>query len=377
MHSQAKVNSEIASKASFEKIRYGQCWEDADIVIEAMNLQPDDVVLSICSAGDNTLAILAKNPAKVIAIDLSSAQLACLELRVAAYKTLEYEEVLSLMGCSENHNRRDLYRLCRGELSATAQAFWDEHQTTIDLGLCASGKFESYFSIFRNVILPLVHNTQEISNLIHGGTLTQRQAFYDKTWNTWQWRTLFKLFFSRFMMGLLGRHPSFFQYAEGDIYSFLMNSTRHALTALNPSANPYLQWILTGQFKTSLPFSLRRENFEAIKANLDRLEWRKQSLEEVLDDAHDSSSNLKFDAFNLSDVFEYMSQEAYETLLKKLVRRANHGARLVYWNMMANRRRPEFMSTTLKSLNELANHLYKENKTFFYTRFVVEEVVNA
>lgn len=377
MRSQRRNDSEIASKASFEKIRYGQCWEDADVVLEAMNVQPGDVVLSICSAGDNTLAILAKNPAKVIAIDLSSAQLACLELRVAAYKTLEYEQVLSLMGCDNKHNRSELYKHCRSELSTEAQNFWDEHKTTIDLGLCASGKFENYFSVFRNVVLPLVHTSEEISTLIAGGSSIQRKAFYDKTWNTWQWRALFKLFFSRFVMGLLGRHPSFFRYAQGDIYSFLMGSTKHALTTLNPSANPYLQWILTGQFKTSLPFSLRRENFDAIKANLDRLELRKQSLEEVLDDVQNGFAKIKFDAYNLSDVFEYMSTDAYETLLTKLVSAANPEARLVYWNMMANRRRPENLSTQLISHEDLATHLYKENKTFFYTRLVVEEVANA
>ncbi len=381
MHNRT-ANSEIASKASFEKIRYGQCWEDADVVLEAMNIQPGNTVLSICSAGDNTLAILAKNPAKVIAIDLSAAQLACLELRVAAYRTLEYEQVLSLMGCSNKHDRVKLYKQCRSLLSDDAKAFWDDHQNTISLGLCSSGKFEGYFSAFRTVILPLVHTADEISTLIEGGSPVERKSFYDKTWNTWQWRALFKLFFSRFVMGLLGRDPSFFQYAQGDIYSLLMSSTKHALTALDPASNPYLQWILTGTFKTSLPYSLRKENFDAIKANLDRLEWRKQSLEDALEDVVDEAngtieSKSKFDSFNLSDVFEYMSQEAYESLLSKIARSANSGARLVYWNMMADRQRPESMSRQLKPLSQISQALFEKNKTFFYKRLVVEEVVNA
>lgn len=365
------ARSEIAEKASFEYIRYGQCWEDADIVLEAMDVKSGDTVLSICSAGDNTLAILAKNPAKVIAIDLSSAQLFCLELRVAAYRELAYEEMLSLMGCNNKHNRRQLYFSCRKHLCDDAREFWDEHQNIIDKGLCESGKFESYFATFRNVALPLVHSAKTTAKLIAGKSAAQRESFYDRNWNTWRWRALFKLFFSRFVMGLLGRDPSFFQYAEGDMYSFLMGSTKHALTCLDPSSNPYLQWILTGSFETALPFSLRKENFELIRDNLDRLELRKQSLEDVLNDEH------KFHSFNLSDVFEYMSREAYVALLEKLCRAAHPGARLVYWNMMAHRRRPQSLSAKLHPHDELATRLYHENKTFFYTRFVVEEVIHA
>jgi S-adenosylmethionine:diacylglycerol 3-amino-3-carboxypropyl transferase len=44
------------------KIRYAQCWEDADVLLEALDIQPGQSCLSIASAGDNTLAMLAKNP---------------------------------------------------------------------------------------------------------------------------------------------------------------------------------------------------------------------------------------------------------------------------------------------------------------------------
>jgi S-adenosylmethionine-diacylglycerol 3-amino-3-carboxypropyl transferase len=51
-------NSEIAAHVDFPHIRYGQCWEDADILLTALDIQPGDVCLSIASAGDNTLALL-------------------------------------------------------------------------------------------------------------------------------------------------------------------------------------------------------------------------------------------------------------------------------------------------------------------------------
>ena len=48
----------VATRADFTAIRYAQCWEDADVLVEALAPQPGHTLVSICSAGDNTLALL-------------------------------------------------------------------------------------------------------------------------------------------------------------------------------------------------------------------------------------------------------------------------------------------------------------------------------
>jgi len=83
-----RVRSGLAAEANFSIIRYAQCWEDADVLLDALDIHPGDVCLSIASAGDNTLSMLTRRPARIVAVDLSPAQLACLEIRVAAYRTL-------------------------------------------------------------------------------------------------------------------------------------------------------------------------------------------------------------------------------------------------------------------------------------------------
>src|SRR5688572_30539124 len=103
------MGSEVAGRADFSGIRYAQCWEDADVLVEGLDVQPGDACLSIASAGDNTLALLTRRPARVVALDLSPAQLACLELRVAAYRTLEHVELLELIGSRPSRRRRVLY----------------------------------------------------------------------------------------------------------------------------------------------------------------------------------------------------------------------------------------------------------------------------
>jgi len=87
-----ELQTDVAERADFTRIRYAQCWEDADILLDGLAIQPGDTCVSIASAGDNSLAMLAEDPALVVALDLNPAQLACLELRVAAYKELEHAE---------------------------------------------------------------------------------------------------------------------------------------------------------------------------------------------------------------------------------------------------------------------------------------------
>ena len=47
------MGSEIVTRADFSAIRYAQCWEDADILLEALDVRPGKVCLSIASSGDN------------------------------------------------------------------------------------------------------------------------------------------------------------------------------------------------------------------------------------------------------------------------------------------------------------------------------------
>ena len=363
------MHSEAAERADCSGIRYAQCWEDAGVLLAALDPGPGKRCLSIASAGDNTLALLSRDPESVLALDLSPAQLACLELRVAAYRVLQHGELLALIGSIDSDSRAHLYQACRKHLSAKVLAFWDERPDLIGAGIGSVGKFEHYFRLFREKVLPLVHSRGCVRELLRPKSQDERRSFYDSQWNSLRWRLMFRVFFSKKLMGLLGRDPEFFRYVEGSVSERILKRTEYALTELDPAANPYIQWILTGRHNGALPAALREENFEPIRRNLDRLEWRCGSLEESL------GQGQKFDCFNLSDIFEYMSPSAYEQLLKLIVSSARPGARLAYWNMLAPRHRPESLATVLKPLSELSSRLFARDQAFFYSALVVEEVL--
>jgi S-adenosylmethionine-diacylglycerol 3-amino-3-carboxypropyl transferase len=368
------VGTEVSAKANFTSIRYAQVWEDADILLEGLDVQPGDVCLSIASAGDNALALLTRQPARVVALDLSPAQLACVELRVAAYRNLEHAELLELIGSTPSSspgNRGGLYQRCRPLLSEAARAFWDAHPNEVTAGVGGAGKFERYFGLFRRFVLPLVHRGARVDALLRGGPPEVCGAFYRQEWDTLRWRMLFRIFFSRFVMGRMGRDPSFFAYVEGDVATRILERAKHAVTELDPAANPYLQWIMKGRHTTALPLALRPEHFATIRANLDRLEWRCQSVEDFLREEPPRS----IDRFNLSDIFEYMSEANSTRLLEQLAAAGRPGGRLAYWNMLVPRSRPDSLAGKLRPLADLAARLHLQDKAFFYSRFVVEEVL--
>lgn len=368
------ITTEAATRADFSRIRYAQVWEDADILIEALDVQPTDTVISLASAGDNALALLGAGAGRVVALDLNPAQLACLELRVAAYRELSHAELLILIGSrpATPADRAAIFARCRPRLSSSVQKFWDTQTEAIRQGIGTAGKFENYFRLFRSRIMPLVHRRKTVEALLRGGSPEERVQFYEQHWNTWRWRLLFKVFFSRFVMGRLGRDPAFFKYVEGSVADRIFTRTHHALVMLNPAENPYLHWILTGTHGDALPWALRAENFEKIRSRLDRLEWHEMPLEAFLQ--RDQGRAKRVMKFNLSDIFEYMSEENTAALLKQLADAGAPESRLAYWNMLAPRRRPKSLASLLMTRDDIAKPLFEKDKAFFYSAFIVEEV---
>lgn len=360
----------IDSRASFEFIRYGNVWEDADVLCEALApVAANRPLLSIASAGDNALALLTLDPSEVVAVDLSRAQLACLELRIAALRQLDHPSLLAFVGVSPAYNRVATYRLLRGDLPLHAREFWDGLEPVIARGIIRTGRFESYFATFRRWVLPLAISRRNVERLLAAGDLEEQRRVY-QAMDTWRWRALFGLFFSRAVMGRLGRDPEFFREVDGPVSARILERTRHALTEIPTASNPYFTAIMTGAFTpAALPRYLRAEHHEAIAGRLDRMRLMVGRVEEA--DAG------PFAGANLSDVFEYMDPvehaRVYGTLLAKMIA----GGRLVYWNLLADRARPEDHAGIVRPLPELAHQLHQRDRAWFYERVHVDEVLGA
>jgi S-adenosylmethionine-diacylglycerol 3-amino-3-carboxypropyl transferase len=354
-------------RVAWDRIRYASVWEDADVLCEALApVAAGGRLLSVASSGDNALALLTLDPAEVVAVDLNPAQLACLEIRVAAFRRLDDEALLPFLGVGAAADRLTTYRALRGELSSEARAFWDAHPRVVAAGVVHGGKFERYLRAFRRWALPLVHSRRTMTRLVEPKDAGAQRAFYRERWDTRRWRLLFRLFFSRAVMGRMGRDPALFDHVEGSVGERILERTRYALSELTASTNPYLVYIMTGGFTPeALPRYLRPESRAEIRARLGRLSRVRGGAESVPG---------PFDGFNLSDIFEYMAPPEHERVYGEILARARPGGRLVYWNMLAERARPERFRDRAEPLAALARALHARDRAWFYQRLHVDEV---
>ena len=202
---------------------------------------PGRRMLSIASAGDNAFALLAAG-AEVVAADLSPAQLALVELKRAAIRRLGHEEVLAFLGIQRGaEDRRSVYERLERDLPASARDFFRERLDAVAGGVIHDGKFEGYFRLFRERVLPLIHRRKTVVALLDEKDEEARKAFYRRTWNNLRWRLLFRVFFSRFAMGRLGRDPEFFRYVEGSVAERILGAD-----GVRPDRAPRLRQSLHG-----------------------------------------------------------------------------------------------------------------------------------
>jgi S-adenosylmethionine-diacylglycerol 3-amino-3-carboxypropyl transferase len=303
---------------------------------------------------------------------MNPAQVACIELRRAAYLNLRHGEMLELLGARPSGRRRMLFNKVAGDMPERARNFWQDLPGWLETGAIGVGRFEGYFRLFRRRALPFAHTRRRVRDLLEPRSPDERERFYEQVWNNRRWRGIFQVFFSRFVMGRLGRDPEFFRYVEGSVADRILERTRHALVELEPAANPYLWWILTGGFGEALPEALREDRFESIADALreGRFECFEGSLEQWLEEGR------KADAFNLSDIFEYMSEANCGRLMEGIAAASTPGTRWAYWNMLAPRSSPASLRDRVRPLDDLAEELFRRDQAFFYSRFIVEEVAS-
>jgi S-adenosylmethionine-diacylglycerol 3-amino-3-carboxypropyl transferase len=312
-------------------IQYANCWEDADILLQSSGITEGQSCLSIASGGDNTLALLTQQPGYVLAVDSNQAQLFLFALKIEAFKRLEYPEILSFWGVNHHHNRGALFQKLASYLPQDCRSFWEQHRQAIQHGILHCGKFEHYFTLFRKRILPLIHSTATTRELLQTKTAEQQHAFYHHHWNTMSWRIFTRIFFSRTLMGWLGRKKSYLKEVTIPVSDFIIGQYNQHLTLPDCQDNYFLHYILTGTFGPKLPVYLREEHFDTIRNHIDKVELAHGYI-----DAFITQKN-RWDFCNLSNIFEYMNVPAFHAFQEKLYPSLSDKASICYWNLMVQR----------------------------------------
>ena len=368
-----RMRSEAAARADFSAIRYAQVWEDADVLLAALDVQPGDVCVSIASAGDNALALLTSRPARVVALDLSPAQLACLELRVAAYRDAHHRELLELIGSRPSARRaRAVRALPAGAGRRGPRVLGPPAARRSKRGIGSAGKFERYFALFRKRVLPLVHRRRTVARACCSREPRgQAAAFYDGRWDTWRWRLLFR--------AVLLAHASWAGWAAIRSSSATSKGTsprrsssaparadgagsgRQPLRALDPDRHARRGAALRAA-RRSIRHDPRPPRSPRVALRVGRGVPR-------------TFRPSAFDRFNLSDLFEYVSVEHYHRMLESILaaQPTRRPARVLEHAGAATA--PGALAARLRPLDDLGRvACISRDRAFFYSAFRVEEV---
>ncbi|KAF8982334.1 hypothetical protein BGZ46_001448 [Entomortierella lignicola] len=371
----------VEASVDFSKIRYSQVWEDTRLLRQGLVLKPQSRVLSIASAGDNAFALLLDDPREVVAIDFSPAQLALCALKIAAYKSLEYDEFTQLLGFEFNGHdigaeaRVALYQDKVRPVLANEEyrSYWDENLDLIRNKIIHIGRLEKFFGMYRKYILPLGHYKSTTRTLLDSKNQATQIKFFDSVWNNWVWRIGTRTFFGQMSLGHLGRDPKFFEHVRLDVGAFLLGKVSNGVRNIPIWDNYYAEYVFTGQQSgnNALPDYLVKENYDIIRSRIDRVQLVRADVLKYLQ----SEESGYFDGYNLSDIFEWMGEDLFKTFLTAIHNKGTKDARICYWNLFVPRERPEELKDIIRSEIELSDAATAKDRTYFYRRFVIETIL--
>lgn len=361
------MKKSLLERVSFDLIRYANVWEDADILLEGLNPQPGDMILSIGSGGDNSFSLLLNDPKLVVAIDINKVQLFLIELKMAAIKTFERKQTLQFLGFEPCSIRQEIYKQIKPEMSVDTQQYWDKNIANIQKGVIYTGKLERYFQLFSRFVLPLIHSYKTIEAVTQPKSEKEQYDFYDRAWNNLTWKLLLKLFFSKTFMGIFGRDPEFLKEVHLDVGDYILMKTEKLLRSVQIQKNAMAYFILHGKFDHLVPHYLRQENYEHIRQNIDKIKLMQGFAEDAV------PQYGLFNRMNLSDIFEYMDHDTFRNVSNMLLKGCVSGTRLGYWNLMVSRKISNIFPERIKYLHDISKELSEKDNGFFYNQFVIEE----
>lgn len=360
-------------KKVFRDILYANCWEDPEIDRLAFAAYPGDTVFSITSGGCNVLTFLLDNPDKIIALDINPYQNYLLDLKIAAFKHLSHPELLEFLGVKESPRRTAYYRRLRNSLHPQSRAYWDSQAQKIRAGIIHGGRYERYMRLLNRFIVRPLIKPGLIREFYATADEGAREKLFHEKWESAGWRLFTKVLLSRTLNSLFF-DKAFFAFLDGK-FSFgdhFAAKAERALVRLPLGQNYFLSYILFRRFASEncLPPYLKPENCETIRSRVDRIEIITDSCEHYFSTLPDDS----IAKFNFTNIFEWMSPEAYERLLRETIRVAKEDAILTYRNLLVSRECPPALEKNIRSLRSLAKSLHEVDLSFIYNNYVVEEV---
>lgn len=322
----------------FSGLVYPQIWEDPEVDMAALAIEPGNRIVTIASGGCNALSYLLDDPASIEAVDLNRTHVAFNRLKLAAVTSLsDHDSFFRFYGGGVSTGNADLYRTqIRARLDQETRNYWD--------GRGLSGRRRiSIFSrgLYRHGLLGLFigagHRAARLygidpQSLLFARNLEEQRAFFETA--------LAPLFDKKLIRWLTDRKSSLYglgippqQYdalaTSGSGMASILRARLEKLACDFPLSENYFAWQAFGRRYDAdgpLPPYLKRENFETIRARAERLTVTNASFGEFLSYKPEKS----VDRFILLDAQDWMTDAQLNDLWLEITRTAAQGARVIF-----------------------------------------------
>jgi S-adenosylmethionine-diacylglycerol 3-amino-3-carboxypropyl transferase len=288
------VSAKVFQMVHGKNLVYNACWEDPRLDRVALELGPDDTIMVITSAGCNALDYALQSPKKIVAVDMNHRQNALLEMKLAAIRTLEFDDYFQMFGRGWLPNFRAVYRdKLRPVLSPRSRAYWDRHRRYFKGG---GWKNSFYFhgtsGTFARVVKTYVDRRKRaregVNALFAAESVAEQRRLYD------EFRPVFWNRFVRWIvrrdstLSLLGvpraQRIQVERDYKGGIAKFIEDSVEAVFAKLPLVDNYFWRLYVFGEYTPNCcPEYLTRSGFAALKAGLaDRIQTYTGSITQFL-----------------------------------------------------------------------------------------------
>ena len=386
-----RIDRRIFNAIWSRSLVYNTCWEDPAVDHQALSLGADDVVLVITSAGCNALDYALRAPKRIHCVDANPRQNALLELKIAAIRTLAFEDFFKIFGEGYHERFECLYlERLRNELSPFAQQWWDRHTHWF-----TSRRGSFYFHGLSGVVARCVRGWFQSQpklraatiDLLEAPNLDEQRRIYDERVSPMLWNRAVNWTISRqFVMNLLGvPHPQRrlieAQHAGG-VAGFIRESVQYVFRQLPLTDNYFWRVYLTGRYgEDCCPEYLKRNNFERLKSGL--VDSIKVHTNTVTGFLHQTDERIS--RFVLLDHMDWMNSYYPDALREEweaILDRASSGARIL---LRSAQTRPAWLDTQrigvenrplrdiLRFHDDMADALQPADRVHTYAGFVIAD----
>ncbi|HAH10211.1 MAG TPA: DUF3419 domain-containing protein [Alphaproteobacteria bacterium] len=346
----AAVNHKLASKRGvlermftlmFQGFVYNQIWEDPDVDMAAMKIEPHNTIITIASGGCNVVNYLAADPARVIAVDLNPNHIALTRLKLAALQHLPtYQDFFQFFGMANAKENAELFDTFLVErLDEDTRKHWEKR-------IPLRGRRINMFArnLYRYGLLGrfigLLHGIAKVQgkklpDILAAKTPEEQRAIFDKE--------IGPLFDKKFVRALaklpvsfyaLGIPPAQFEELKKDSNgnpAELLRKRIEKLACDFPINENYFAWQAFGrrydvEAKEAVPGYLREETYKVIRERVNRVETHLASMTDFLAKQPEGS----VDRFVLLDAQDWMNEEQITALWTQITRTASPKARVIF-----------------------------------------------